>query len=397
MSLMGGLPGRRPEAVRPLPGGAPDPVGVFGRDDTILWAWEQLSAGTSLLLNEPRRFGKTALLLRMCHFPSPEAHAVILSFQGVATRAEMAGRALGGIAGHRALGDRVKGKAASFLNRVSGVGPITLHPSLAEDPIDSLERAVAEIDATLGDDELLVLAWDEIPDMVESIAAQEGKPAAVQALAAMRRLRERSERVRWILTGSVGFHHVLPLVGADSTVLNELQNLPLGPLDEAWSRWLAESLLLGITDLPRPEAVDALTSVSGGIPYLLHLVAARLRDQRRSPINAESIEDAFEGCVEDLDESHGVTHFLTRIGKYYGDEGGAARFVLDTLLHGGMTREDLSSMASEEGLALGEGEEFRSLLELLRTDHYLTRSPEPLPVYAWRYPVLARIWRQRRR
>lgn len=390
-------PGPPVEPARPLnalPGASLDASGVFGRDDTIVWSMQRLAEGSSLLLNEPRRFGKTLLLHRMQAAAQPGVHAVQQSFQGVATRADMVARALHGVAGHRPLARRARQSAGAYLNRVAGVGPVTLAPAMARDPMDALERGFTEVDVALGG-AVLVLLWDEVPDMVESIAAREGTAAAVQTLAVLRRLRRPGSRIRWVFTGSVGLYHVLPLVGADSTVLNDMQNLPLGPLDAAWARWLAESLLLGVTERPDPAAVDRLASVTGGIPYLLHLVAAHLRDHAVPSVTATAVEQAFDRCIEDLDESHGVTHFLTRVGKYYGERAQLAQLVLDQLVVEAMTGADLKAAVGDDG----NDDDTGAVLELLRLDHYLVRSagPVPVPVYSWRYPVLARIWRQRRR
>lgn len=390
--LTPGPPVESPRPLPALPGGGLDASGVVGRDDTILWSLQRLGEGSSLLLNEPRRFGKTLLLHRMAAATPAGMHAVHQSFQGVDTRAEMVARALHGIAGHRRLTTRAKQKAGAYLNRVAGIGAVTLSPAMAQNPTDALEQAFTDVDGSLAGG-MLVLLWDEVPDMVESIAEGEGPAAAVQTLAVLRRLRRPESGIRWVFTGSVGFHHVLPLVGADSTVLNDMQNLTLGPLDEAWTRWLAESLLLGVTERPDPEAVAQLAAVTGGIPYLLHLVAAHLRDHAVGAVTATAVDRAFDRCIDDLDESQGVTHFLTRVGKYYGSRERLARGVLDTLVDEAMTRTDLLATVTSRV----DDEELRAVLQLLRLDHYLVRSDDVDPVYSWRYPVLARIWRQRRR
>ena len=56
-------------------------------------------------------------------------------------------------------------------------------------------------------------------------------------------------------------------------MLNDLVNLPLGPLEPAEATELAQRLFLGIERVPDDAAVDALVEQSGRIPFLIHALA----------------------------------------------------------------------------------------------------------------------------
>jgi len=87
---------------------------------------------------------------------------------------------------------------------------------------------------------------DEVPVAIGNIARNEGANEANLLLQTLRALRRRGSRLRWIVCGSVGFHHVLRHCGATQGVLNDLVNLPLGPLEPRDATELAQRLFLGI-------------------------------------------------------------------------------------------------------------------------------------------------------
>lgn len=286
------LPPVRP--IPPSPGGQLAPNDIVGHDDDIARAWQMLDRA-SLRLNEPRRIGKTSLLIKMESAPPLGWVCVRQSFQGVNSLTKMAERALSGIAKHQSLPKRSRDKAKQFLGRAKVTAKIEdvtfeLSPAFSEDPVRALELGLQNVASSLGEDRLL-LAWDEVPDMLYDVVANEGPAAAALLLEVLRRLREESPtRIRWLMTGSVGLHHVLRSIDRGDSFVNDLDNLSLGPLDEAWATWLAGSLLLGGGIEPGRGVVEEMARVSGGIPYLLHLIVAQVEDRRLASVAASDIE-----------------------------------------------------------------------------------------------------------
>jgi len=75
----------------------------------------------TLLLNEPRRIGKTSFLVRLCHAPPPPWICIRQSFQGVSTTVGLAELALNEIQSHQKLSQRARGKArAPVAQRAQG-------------------------------------------------------------------------------------------------------------------------------------------------------------------------------------------------------------------------------------------------------------------------------------
>lgn len=381
-----------------------DPADIVGRDHTIAAIWDVLTRSrATLVLNEPRRIGKTSLLVRLCHEPPAPWLCVSQSFQGISTTVGLVELALNGVQQHQSLTKKARDAARAFLGstrakaKVEGV-EFELAASFRDDPIPALERALHDVDRSLGDQRLL-LAWDEVPDMVAAIADNEGEPAATQALALLRRFRERSsaDSIRWLLTGSVGFHHVVRRLGRDD-LLNDVENVDLGPLDATWAGWLAECLLLGAgVTAPSADVVDELASSSGGIPFLVHLAAKEVRDREVRALETGEITQLLDAAVGDLDKGHQMTSFLTRLNRHYGEDANLAAWLLDRIAERPHTRRQLLDVERPEHIEVRDDVHLREILDWLRADHYLDAAVvDGERLYEWRYPALRRIWVLRR-
>lgn len=398
---MSDLPPVRP--LHPSPGHQMDPQDIVGRAHAVAHIWELLErSGATLLLNEPRRIGKTSVLVLLCDAPPSPWLCVRQSFQGVSTTVGLVELALNGIRRHQSMTTRARKAARGFLAAgtvKTTVEEVELELALPfrDSPIEALEQALHAVDKAL-DDRRLLLAWDEVPDMIAAIADTEGELAATQALALLRRFREnRDSSISWLLTGSVGFHHVIRRLGRGD-LLNDAENVSLGPLDESWTTWLAHGLLLGAgIEAPSTEVVEELAAASGGIALLVHLAAKEVRDRRLTKLAPGQIGELLDGALGDLDRGHQMTSLLTRLALHYGDDTDLAARLLDLTAIGPHTRADLHAALESAGLGARSDDDLREVLDWLRADHYLDA-----PIidgqrrYAWRHPALRRIWTLRR-
>ncbi len=389
-----------PRPLSATPGGQLPLDDVVGRDQDIARLWAML-ATSSVRLNEPRRLGKTSVLNKLAAEPPPDWLCVKVSLQGVNSTTEMAESLLARVYQLQRLPKRalraLKSVMAGATATVEGVS-FTLAPAFRSAPVAALQAALGEVSEALQErGDRLLLACDEVPDMLLSIAENEGPTAAADVLAVLRRFRdaEADSAVRWLLTGSVGMHHVLRKIGAGDDLVNDLDNFHLGPFDVAWSKWLGESLLLGAGLEYDTDTPAELARITGGIPYLVHLIVAYARDdQEITRMAAGDTDKVFERAVADLDASQQSTHLLTRLAPYYGHGTLAAEWILDRTAESPVTRSGLQAAARTSRFPLPSDAELRDLLVLLSLDHYLTK--DPAGAYSWRYPALQRIWKIRR-
>jgi hypothetical protein len=214
-----------------------DPADIVGRDRDIAAIWDLLNRSrATLLLNEPRRIGKTSVLVRLSQNPPDPWLCVCQSFQGVTSTVGLVEMALNDIQRHQRLSKRARNVARAFgraraRTTVKGV-EFELASPFKADPIAALQRALHDVDEAL-EDRRLLLAWDEVPDMITAIADNEGINAATHALALLRRFRESqdADSIRWLLTGSVGFHHVVRRLGREDLSQRRRERRPRTALE----------------------------------------------------------------------------------------------------------------------------------------------------------------------
>ncbi len=235
------------------------------------------------------------------------------------------------------------------------------------------------------DDAIPVVMMDEVPMAINNIADREGASAAEEVLQTLRALRQKTARVRWIVTGSVGFHHTLKKTNMTQGVLNDLESLRFGPLTNDEAKELAHRLLLGVEQDPNDAIIDTLIAKTGGIPFLLHKVVGTLARQNYGVFKPSYIEECFEDFIDDPDEFRWFEHYLTRIAPHYGTNAKMADQILRSTLSATNDWTCIDSLPQED-ITL-------EVLEDLIKDHYLERRGHSV---RWRYPALQYIWARKK-
>ncbi|HTZ85519.1 MAG TPA: hypothetical protein VMB05_02530 [Solirubrobacteraceae bacterium] len=327
--------------------------------------------------------GKTVWLDLFCADPGDNFEAIKIDFEGVRTCEEFLVRTATALSKHQTLPAQAMRKLKAMFDNVeiSG-GPVTVKVGVStRASTDLLAETVRSVDDHLDDEISLVIAMDEVPIAIGNIASNEGPNAANQLLQTLRGLRRSGSKLRWIVCGSVGFHHILRQCDATEGVINDLVNLPLGPMEHDEAQELCERLLIGIKREGDEGAVEALVTHSGSIPFLIHALAHRLHESGTGQISASDVSTAFADFMDDRDDSRAVTHLVTRLEPLYGERARAAETLLDTV-------------AVKDSIQVSEAGCKDDILTDLCDDHYLV---ERGGAVRWRYNVLQRIWMHRRR
>jgi hypothetical protein len=369
------------EPLLPQPGSPIDPRNAVGRTRTTDRARKEISAGNNLALNDPRRMGKTVWLDLFCASPGSDLEAVKIDYEGVHTCEEFLLRTVAALSAHQSLPSQAVRKIRSLFESVEIEGPVTVKVGLStRAPNDLLSDTIRSVDENLDGAISLVIGMDEVPIAIGNIARTEGAGAANHLLQTLRSLRRNGSKLRWIVCGSVGFHHVLRQCEATEGAVNDLVNLPLGPLEDDEARELGQRLFIGIGRQANEETLSALVRDSGAIPYLIHALAHRLHEAGNGAVSASEVADAFTEFMDDRDDSRAVTHLVTRLDPLYGERARAAEHLLDRV--------------AVEIAIQGTDADCEGVLDDLCDDHYLSIRAG---IVRWRYDVLRRIWAHRRR
>jgi hypothetical protein len=246
---------------------------------------------------------------------------------------------------------------------------------------------------------------DEVSDAVLSIAEHSGEGEAKNLLKRLRHLRGNTNNIRWIIAGSIGFHHVQTIIKASSDVINDLSNLRFGPLTKPDAELLARRLALGIDRPISDEAVESVVTLTDAFPSLIQKLFGMMRYESdgssaaERPIEASEVEQKLNDFIDDRDQSQDVTHYVTRIDQYYGNNTDIAQMILD---HLAQSTEQVSfeHIRTTVEKALGSKFENNQLVAAynnLIDDHYLVEQrADSIITVTWKYPILKRIYTRRR-
>ncbi len=381
-----------PEPIPPQPGSSLRASSFVGRTRVTRIATQRLSVGSNLILADPRRMGKTEWIRHLARTQTTTFTTVLIDYEGVRTSEEFLLRTATVLREQLPGWTQVKARLISLFDETEvGVDAhvLTVKKGLKGLPATRLFEdtiAALALDAAAGNQPTLLVAMDELPQAILNIVDSEGAASADQLLQTLRRVRQAHPRVRWLLCGSIGFHHALRKCGSTEAVFNDLVTLQLGPLDDFEADELADRLLRGAMEKSTPDAVAALVDVTGAIPFLMHKIVALVADRGEPGDAAPRIRAAFSDFMHDRDASRAVTHLVTRLDLFYeGVELAAARQVLNTLALASApvpAPELASTLALDPDLT-------RRVLDALADDHYLVDTESGL---RWRYDVLRRVW-----
>jgi hypothetical protein len=396
-----------PRPIRPAAGAKLSSEDTVGRDEDIARFWESLTSGKSLVLSEPRRLGKSATVRKLCDQPPTDWRAAYHSYQNVHTTIGLAEQVLEHLLQHASLPTKLKENLRKVLFKadlgIDKVIKVSLSELFRADPFRAVDTALRAVSQHLGS-QSIVLVCDEVPDVIEAIAREEGNDAAIASLATWRNWRTDSEtpNIRWLLTGSVGFHHVLRSLDQRMDLINDLESARLGPLSPEWTRWLVTSTLMGAgIAAPDSEVVVRVAELTGGFAMVVHMFAGYVRDRQLATVSVDDVEGILKNLFSDLDASQQMTSFLTRLSSHYGSDQKLAQAILDQLAHAPATRTQLAeAVVATVGALDGalDEERLRAVIDWLRSDHYLDIDDQGSErVYLWRYEALRLLWQMRRR
>jgi hypothetical protein len=387
---------------------------IVGRDTLAQRAWQMLTE-KSIVLTAERRMGKTYLLYKLqgeaeqqqqdwvqgwlCLYQDLSGCSSPLEF--VQSVFDTAQELLG-------LRRKVAEETRRFLSRFQElkVGSIQLPKSAIPEWKGILRSIFADLSKQLPEDKVVFL-WDEFPVMLDKIIEQEGgERIAGEILNLLHTLRAEYPRVRMILTGSVGLHHILNKLrqsGFNNPVNNDMDVLSVTPLaaDIAvdFARSLLESKAIPCQDVAATAATIA--QEVDYIPFYIDGLVKRFRyhpQEQPLPIDAELIRREIGSLLVDADNTLHMAHYLDRIKNYYGDvDSDLVRLILDTVAAEDQpiaTKDIIKIIQNSSPSPLPE-QMIRDLLKLLEQDHYLAKDSIDLK-YRFRYSLIQRYWQCQR-
>lgn len=379
--------------IRPNAGGGITPDQTVGRDELVadLLGWLTTE---SVRIVDPRRMGKTSVLKKLASFSTDQAPIVFVTVQGYDTADDIVLEIARSLYSELGRAERFKETLKGFFDSTElNTGIVKFQKALdTTDASGKLEQLLGVLSGKFSNGSLTI-AIDELPWAVSNIAngtrpGVHGSAAAGVFMQALQRFRAKFPDIRWVLAGSIGFHHVLRLADSTNAVLSGLRPVSCGPLNENAIADLNRRLLAGMGLAASDDVVQALSDLSGGIPFIAHHLVELLGENE--VVDAAAVERVFDDFVRDQERSNDLTHLLQRLDTYMAaSEAAVAEQMLDACATvGPCSFEALGEIAGVDR------DDALTIVDWLVNDHYLVETSNG---FTWRYDVLRKVWTARRR
>ena len=364
------------------------PSEVFGRENLIDAIWQALAA-QSVHLTAERRVGKTSVIKKMTSEKQPDLVCEYFDVEALSSPEELVEKIAQRLVPQFGVKERAKYGFFKVLAEFGGA-------EIKDIKIPSLrphwKRLLGALirDFIEDRDQLLVLCLDEFPWFIDQVERELKPPAAMEVLDGLRALRQETPRLRLVLTGSIGFHHILDRLrkhGYANQPLNDLRIIEVLPLDQASAERLAAGLLEGAAVKTATGVAAEIASITGGFPYFIHQCVSLAQEQ--GPIEPGGAALLLQTLFRDPHDRANFRHFRKRLADYYGKQADLASLILDAVARQHHSGRELLNIARHSSSDMNEAE-FRDLLERLQQDHYLARNATDR--FEFRYSIVARWW-----
>jgi hypothetical protein len=386
---------------------------IVGRDALAQRVWQVL-AEKSIVLTAERRMGKTYLLYKLWGEAEQQQQqwvqgwlCVYQDLSACSSSTQFVESVFDKAQGLLSVRRKVAEKTRRFLSRFQElkVGQIQL-PKLSTPEWKEILRSIfADLSEQLPNDRVLFL-WDEFPVMLDEILMREGgDKVAGEILNLLHTLRAEYPRIRTILTGSVGLHHILNKLrqsGYNNPVINDMAVVSVEPLEHNFAVELARSLLesKAITCQDLVATAETIAQEVDNIPFYIRGTIDRFQYNldRQLTVDADTIRQEIRSLLVDADDSWHMAHYLKRIASYYGDvDSELVRSILDIVAdeQQSIATKDIVRTIQRSSQSPIPEQTIRDLLKLLEQDHYLEKDSIDLK-YRFRYSLIRRYWQCQR-
>ena len=308
--------------MRINPGGRLKTEDIVGRDGEIARYWRVLER-QGLVISAERRIGKTHILLKM----QEECRSGYLPFyqdlEAVHTVADLIRSIYRLIEQSSKASPRIRARIAKWSGlipkKIAGIELPT-----ADSSWKPLLSEVFDILIRLAEDRVLLMLWDEFPLMLHNLQRNEGHDSAMKLLDFLRALRlARSDRLRFLFTGSIGLHLVLRslrMEGNANDPVNDMLSLTVPPMALGDTCKLAAALLkeTRAASSEIPELASRIASEVGGFPYYVHHVVDQIHQLPRQP-DLQDVSSAVGNLIYDSHDPANFNYYVNRLSSYYSE------------------------------------------------------------------------------
>ena len=365
----------------------------------------------SVLIDAPRRFGKTSIIkefmFQESETPSSDFSPLYFNLQHVDSIDAFCKNLFSKMLELDKVQKLIRSfssKGIDFINQIAGLIPkvkipefeIELGKIIRDSDFDTWTNNISKLLSGLGGKGgNIVFFLDEFPDMILNLLKTRPENSIQEVnklLAWLRSIRHESENGShtFVFTGSVNLIYTLDKIGAEHYI-NDLEPLRVPVMKRDEAEFLMKSLLPSCGISPAPDSLDYIKSlITGGPPYYGQLIAQWLCDERpESTLETKQTKSIIETMIKS--DGTGLSHFRKRLSEFFpATELSRARKSLKVLCHADtMPEESLFDTYFATDCDRGA---FDPVLRRLIYEGYVMRDSESDGALRFVSPLLKRWW-----
>ena len=354
----------------------------------------EIKKGNHVNIAAPRRVGKTSVVYYISKNRLKEYHCIFESIQSLQSENEVYKRIYELILSSFSSNTQVTKKLKNYLSG-RGIKNISFEGVQFTDKKDinyhkEIENICSEL---IKNNEKVVLFIDELPDVLYYLNKHNKNEEAIRLLRTLRvwRQNDQFKNLTLVLTGSVGFHHIVKIIEGRATDLNDLNNIKF----EAFTKNQALGYIQHVTSestikYTNNMAKYLLDKVSYLIPYFINLLLREIdsisKKTKTKKLTKKNIDTAFDIIVK---ENKDFKDWKDRLFEYYSDFD--AKFMNEILVY--LAHYDTLSIRRLYDLAIKHKQEinYMDIVEILENDGYIIEQNNS---YSFISPFLKAFWKK---
>jgi len=366
----------------------------YNRKDLEQLIIKEVKKGNHINIAAPRRVGKTSIVYYISKNKLKQYHCIFDSIQSLQSETEVYKRIYELILSSFSSNKQVLKKLKHYLSgrgikKISFEG-IDFSNKKEINYHKEIENICKEL---IKNDEKVVLFIDELPDVLYYLNKHNENKEAISLLRTLRvwRQNDQFKNITLVLTGSVGFHHIVKIIEGRSTDLNDFNNIKFKAFSQkealTYIQYVTKEATIKYSDV---MARYLLEKVSYLIPYFINLLLREVDfislNTKTKKLTKKTLDTAFNNVVK---ENKDFKDWKDRLFEYYSDAD--AKFMNEVLAY--LAHYDNLNIRRLYDLAIKHKQEihYMDLIEVLENDGYILENNES---YAFISPFLKAFWRK---
>ncbi len=366
----------------------------FPRQDVVEEIWEELDKGNFVILAAPRRVGKSSILKDLEKKPKDGYKVKFENIQSLTSENEFYQKIYKIFLS--CLDKSAVTEVTKWLKKYMSNKDIKLTTSGIELKNNtSTFNYKNEIELLLNDlegfDECVVILLDELPEVLHNLYKKEKKEEAISILKQLRNWRQKGyQKLRFVITGSIGIHYVVQAIEGRNADLNDLKKVNCPALDTQiatdYIEWATKDATIKYSKELQDYFKEKIKSYFTPffINILLEQVDKNAKKKKKTEITIQDIDQAFTEVVKQND------HFLDwkkRLSDYMPADDFA--FVNEILIHISHNDSITVQKIYDKSSKHNKKDSYMELINDLENDGYIL---EHNNVYTFISPYLKAFW-----